>query len=309
MGTNNRRLRGAGAAAGLMSLALLAACGGGGGVATGPEEGGASGAAEGQEITIGWIPWEEDIAVTHLWAAVLADQGYTVELTNPDVAPLYQGLAGGDIDLFLDTWLPDTHADYWEQYGEQLEDIGVWYDNAVLTMTVPSYVEGVESIEDLADNADMFGGRIVGIESGSGLNRTIREEAIPTYGLDDYEFVESSTSAMLAELDSAIAAEEPIVVGLWRPHIAYANYDLRDLEDPEGAMGAGEEIHMVGRQGFAADYPELNGWLQNFTLNDEELQSLETLVLQEHEDDPEAGARAWLAENPDFLERVGVPAA
>ncbi|GAA3737810.1 glycine betaine ABC transporter substrate-binding protein [Spinactinospora alkalitolerans] len=295
----NSRLLGLGA--GLASLALLAtACGGGeGGVATGPEEG------EGpKEISIGLIPWEEGIAVTNMWKVILEEKGYEVTVENVDVAPLYQGMAQGDIDLFMDTWLPDTHGDYWEEYGEQVEDVGVWYDNATLELTVPSYVEDVDSIEDLVGKADEFGGEIVGIESGSGLVRTTKEEAVPAYGLEEYELVESSTSAMLAELDSAVAEERPIVVTLWRPHIAYSDYDLKDLEDPEGAMGEGEQIHAVGREGFGEDFAEFNGWLQNFTMNDEQLGELEELTINEHADNPEEGARVWLADNPEFLQEV-----
>ncbi|RCV49694.1 glycine betaine ABC transporter substrate-binding protein [Marinitenerispora sediminis] len=294
------RTLGLGAAVAALALVATACNGEGGGVATGPEDGGGAG----QEISIGMIPWEEDIAVTNLWKVVLEEQGYDVTIENVDVAPLYEGMARGDVDLFLDTWLPDTHADYWENYQDQLEDIGVWYDNATLELTVPSYVEDVDSIEDLRGREDEFGGEIVGIEAGSGLVRTVKENAVPAYGLEDYQLVESSTAAMLTELESAINAEEPIVVTLWRPHIAYAQYDLKDLEDPEGAMGEGEEIHMVGRAGFGADFPELNGWLQNFKLSDEQLGELEQSVLVDHKDDEEEGARAWLRDNPDYLQGV-----
>ncbi|MFC7328303.1 glycine betaine ABC transporter substrate-binding protein [Marinactinospora rubrisoli] len=302
MRVTERTGRSLGLGAAVAALALLAtACNGeGGGVATGPQDGDPAG----QEISIGMIPWEEDIAVTNLWKVVLEEKGYDVTIENVDVAPLYEGMAGGDVDLFLDTWLPDTHGDYWEQYQDQLEDIGTWYDEATLELTVPSYVEDVDSIADLQGREDEFGGEIVGIEAGSGLVRTVKENAIPGYGLEDYQLVESSTAAMLTELESAINAEEPIVVTLWRPHIAYAQYDLKDLEDPEGLMGEGEQIHMVGRSGFGADFPELNGWLQNFRLTDEQLGELEQSVLVDHEDDEEEGARAWLRENPGFLEEV-----
>ncbi|MFE6387214.1 glycine betaine ABC transporter substrate-binding protein [Nocardiopsis dassonvillei] len=290
-------------AAGMSAALLLTACGGGGGESlTGPEEGGGEDA---KEINIALIAWEEGIAVTHMWQAILEEKGYDVTITDVDVAPMYQGAANGDVDLFLDTWLPVTHADYWEDYGDQLEDLGAWYDNAKLTITVPSYMEDVNSISDLTDHADELGGRIVGIDPGAGLTRVTQEEAMPGYGLDeDFELVTSSTAAMLAELDSAITEEEPIVVTLWRPHPAYAQYDLKDLEDPEGLMGDAETIHAVGRDGFGEEYPELTGWLENFQLSDDELATLEVQTLQEHQDDPEAGARAWLAENPEFLERT-----
>lgn len=290
-------------AAGMSAALLLTACGGGGGESlTGPEEGGGEDA---KEINIALIAWEEAIATTNMWKVILEEKGYDVTVTDVDVAPMYQGAANGDVDLFLDTWLPVTHADYWEEYGDQLEDLGAWYDNAKLTITVPSYMEDINSIPDLADHAEDLGGRIVGIDPGAGLTRVTQEEAMPGYGLDeDFELVTSSTAAMLAELDSAITEEEPIVVTLWRPHPAYAQYDLKDLEDPEGLMGDAETVHSVGRAGFTEDYPELAGWLENFELSDDELATLEVLTLQEHEDDPEAGARAWLADNPEFIERT-----
>lgn len=286
--------------AAVASLALAAtACGGGGELETGPGEKEAE-----KEITIGLIPWEDGIAATALWQVVLEEKGYEVNVENVDVAPLFEGLSQGDVDLFLDAWLPDTHADYWEKYGDQVEDVGAWYDKATLELTVPSYVEDVDSIEDLKGNEEMFGEEIVGIESGSGLVRTTKEEAIPTYGLDDYTLVESSTAAMLTELDAAIAKEEPVLVTLWRPHIAYADYDLKDLKDPEGAMGEGEEIHSVGRDGFSEDYSDLNSWLQEFKLDDTQLMELEELTINEYADEPEKGAREWLKENPEYLTEV-----
>ncbi|OLT28751.1 glycine/betaine ABC transporter substrate-binding protein [Nocardiopsis sp. CNR-923] len=290
-------------ALGLGSALLLTACGGGGEDLTGDSGAGDEGSGGG-EINIALIPWEEDIAATNMWQVLLEEKGYEVTVTEIDVAPMYQGTADGDIDLFLDTWLPVTHADYWEDYGDQLEDLGSWYDNARLTLTVPAYMEDVNSIEDLPGVAEELGDRIVGIESGSGLVRVTREEAMPGYGLDDFELVESSTSAMLAELDSAYQEEEPIVVTLWRPHIAYAQYDLKDLEDPQGLMGDAESIHAVGRQGFAEDFPEVAAWIEAFDLSDEELGDLEALTLDEYEDDPQEGARVWLSENPEFLERT-----
>src|SRR5690606_9809106 len=192
-GIRSHRFLAAGAAAAAITLLAGACGGGGGGVATGPEEG----EGGGQEISIAMIPWEEDIAVTNLWKVILEEKGYSVTIEEVDVAPTFQGVANGDIDMYLDVWLPTTHGDYWDQYGEQLEDLGAWNEGASLELTVPSYVEDVNSIADLADNADLFDSRIVGIEAGSGLVQQTENEAIPTYGLDDYELVKSSTPAML----------------------------------------------------------------------------------------------------------------
>ncbi|WP_017587782.1 glycine betaine ABC transporter substrate-binding protein [Nocardiopsis ganjiahuensis] len=297
------------AAAGMSGVLLLTACGGGGEDLTGgSDEGQNGGSGTGddlQDVNIALIAWEEAIAVTHMWEVVLEEKGYNVEVTDVDVAPMYQGAANGDVDLFLDTWLPNTHEQYWEDYGDQLEDLGSWYDNAILTLTVPAYMEDVNSIPDLLDHVDELDGRIVGIDPGAGLTDTTQNDAMPGYGLnEDFELVTSSGAAMLAELDSAIADEEPIVVTLWRPHPAYAKHDLKDLEDPEGLMGDAETIHAVGRDGFGGDYPQLSGWLEDWSMNDDELASLEALTVGDDVEDPEAGAREWLSENPEFLERT-----
>lgn len=245
--------------------------------------------------------WDEGIAVSALFQAMLEADGYTVESQEADAGVVYTGLAGGDFDVNFDMWLPTTHEDYLATYGDDMEQLGVWYDDAKLTIAVNEDAP-ITSLDELAANADLFDNRIVGIEAGAGLTRITQDEAIPTYGLDGMEFVVSSTPAMLAELQGATAAGENIAVTLWRPHWAYDEYPIRDLEDPDGAMGEAEEIHTVGRTGFAADYPTLTKLIEAFTLTDEQLFSLENLMFNEDGgSDPVASAQTWLDENPDFV--------
>lgn len=251
------------------------------------------------DINIGYIAWDECISTTYLWKNILEGQGYSVTLTQLDVAPTYAGLAAGDLDFFTDAWLPVTHADYWEQYGDQLEDLTIYNAGGTLELTVPAYMTDINSIEDLAGNADMFGGQIIGIEPGAGLTRITREEVMPGYGLDDYTLVEGSTPAMLAELRRAIGDEEPLVVTLWSPHWIYAAEDLKKLEDPQGLFGGNEEMHVVARGDFSADYPDVAAWLGSFTLDDETLAGLALMVIDEYgEGQEEAAIEAWL-EDPD----------
>lgn len=236
-----------------------------------------SGDDENKSVTIGWIPWDEDIAATYLWQSVLEDEGYEVELVQLDAGTVFQGMAEGDVDVFLDTWLPGTHATYWEEFGDQLEDIGVWYDNALLAYAVPDYVD-VQSIPELSEKADLFDGKIIGIEPGAGMMGIAMETVNPGYGLDSLELVESSTPAMLTELESAVADEEPIVVTMWQPHWAYEAYNLRNLEDPDNLWGDPEQLHVTAREGFSEDFPELADWFSNFEMNDDVLFPLEELI-------------------------------
>ncbi|GIG36112.1 glycine betaine ABC transporter substrate-binding protein [Cellulomonas pakistanensis] len=271
---------------------------------------GDSGSADGDRLDNGDLStvsigvhsgWDEGIAVSALFQTMLEEDGYTVESQEADAGVVYTGLTGGDFDVNFDMWLPTTHADYLEQYGDEMEQLGVWYDDARLTIAVNEDAP-ITTLAELAENADAFGNRIVGIESGAGLTRITQDEAIPAYGLEDMEFVVSSTPAMLAELKGATDAGENIAVTLWRPHWAYDAYPVRDLEDPEGAMGEAEEIHTVGRTGFSEDYPTLTKLIEAFTLTDEQLFSLENLMFNEDGgSDPAASAAAWLDENPDFV--------
>ena len=298
--TMDRRKRTALAAAGMSGVLLLSACAGEG-------EGllDEAGGGDDKEIEIALIAWEEAIAVTHMWEAVLEEKGYDVTITEVDVAPAFEGVAAGEMDLYLDMWLPVTHHEFMDEYRGQIETLGAWYDNAVLTLAVPGYMEDVHAIDDLPGRGGELDGTIVGIEPDAGLTRVTEEETMPGYQLDDeFDLVASSGASMMDELGQAISQEEPIVVTLWRPHPAYAQHDLKDLEDPQGLMGDTESLHSVGREGFSEDYPELTEWLQSWTMDDEELASLEVLTVGPEVADPEAGARQWLADNPFFLERT-----
>ncbi|SDS27921.1 glycine betaine ABC transporter substrate-binding protein [Paraoerskovia marina] len=258
------------------------------------------------EISIG-IPsgWDEGIAVSNLWASILDEKGYDVETETADVGVVYTGLAGGDFDVTFDVWLPYTHASYLEEYGDDVSDLGVWYDQAKLTIAV-NEDSPAQTLEDLAGMADEYNNKLVGIEAGAGLTAITQDEVIPTYGLEDMDYAISSTPAMLAELKGATEKGDNIAVTLWRPHWAYDEFPIRDLEDPEGALGEAEEIHMWGTTDFADRYPELSGWLENFTLTDEQLFSLENMMFNDeaYEGDEAAAVDAWLEENPDFVDSV-----
>lgn len=264
---------------------------------------GDAGSPEGGEVTIG-VPagWDEAVAVSNLWAVHLEEQGYDVTLMDADIGILFEALAGGDVDVMLDAWLPITHAEYWENYSDQIEDLGYWYDDAALTIAVNSD-SPITSLDELAENADVFNNEIIGIDPGAGLTGITQDEVIPTYGLEDMDFVISSTAAMLATLDGAQTAGEDIVVTLWTPHWAYGAYDIRNLEDPEGTLGDAEYIHNVARLGFTEDFPWLAERLTDFVMSDEDLSDLENLMLNENPDrDYMESASEWLEQNPDFFE-------
>lgn len=295
------------AAIGAAATLTLAGCSGDGMGGTGGGTGGGdTGSGDKGTITLGFLPsWTDGLSTAYLLQDQLEKIGYNVEMkTLTEAGPLYTGLAQGDVDIYPSAWPELTHAEYMNTYGDDIEDLGAYYDNAKLTIAVPEYSE-LNSIEDLAGKGAEFDGKIFGIEPGAGLTAQT-QKMMPEYGLDsEYELVTSSTAAMLTELKSATDKQEDIVVTLWRPFWANDAFPLKDLEDPQGAMGESEALHFLGTKGFAEEFPEAAELIEQIKLDDEQYGSLEDLVVNEYGEGKEADAvDAWLEEHGDDFDWV-----
>ncbi|WP_329370153.1 ABC transporter permease/substrate binding protein [Streptomyces sp. NBC_01483] len=256
-------------------------------------------------LDVAWFPWDEDVAVTYLWKNVLARRGYKLNLKQMDVGPVYTGLASGDLDLNFDAWLPYAQSNYWDQHKNDLRDLGTWYRPTSLEIAVPSYVKDVKSLADLKGKAGTFGGRIIGIEPGTGEMNLLKTKVLPGYGLDkEYKVVDGSTPAMLAELKRAYAKKQPVAVVLWSPHWAYSEYELTKLTDDKKLFGEGNTIRTISSKKFPEQYPQLTDWVKNFRMSETELGTLESEIKQRGQGHEEAAVAAWLKEHPDVVERM-----
>ncbi|MFI9153334.1 ABC transporter permease/substrate binding protein [Streptomyces sp. NPDC053367] len=270
----------------------------------GTAEASAADIGEGREVKIGYIPWDEGIASTYLWKELLERRGFEVTTTQYAAGPLYTGLATGQIDFQTDSWLPVTHAEYWKKYGEHLDDLGKWYGPTSLELAVPSYMKDVDTLADLEEHAADFDGKIVGIEPSAGMMGLLKDKVLGEYGLDgSYDVVDGSTPAMLAQLKRAYAKKQPVVVTLWSPHWAYSDYDLKKLKDPKGAWGAGDGVHTLARDGFAADNPEVGRWLKDFSMTERQLTALESRIQKAGKGHEQQAVRDWLKDNPGLVDR------
>jgi glycine betaine/proline transport system substrate-binding protein len=264
---------------------------------------GSDGSDGDKTITMGVIPgWTDETGTTALIKDVLEDNGYTVDVKEiSDNAPMYTALSNGDIDILSSSWKDGLHKTFWDRFGDDLEDIGAYYVGATSFLAVPTYSD-VTSIDELPSHADEFGDQVIGIEPGAGLTEATQKSVFPEYGLDsDYKLVTSSTAAMLTELKKATDAEEPIVVTMWKPFWANSAFPIRALEDPKGAYGEPEDLHVIARDGFSEDFPEVAEMLANFTLDDEQYNTLEDLVANKYGAGKESEAvDEWLKANPDY---------
>ena len=278
----------------LLSVGLLAGCG----TKTPTEKDPDPTPAVNTTVNIGYVNWAEAVAVTYLWKEILEEKDYTVNTTSLEVAPLFVGLNKGDLDVFMDAWLPTTHQTYWDQYKDTLDDYGVWYEgDAKIGLVVPKYVD-INSVEDLKDKKADFGGQIIGIDPGAGLMKATAT-ANDNYGLG-YEVVQSSEAAMMTALKKSYDAKQPIVITGWSPHWMFAKYDLKYLEDPKGDFGGAEAIHTLANKSFTASNPEVAKMLKAFKLDDQQIGTLEAYIDEGMA--PQEAAKKWIGENRDIVD-------
>jgi glycine betaine/proline transport system substrate-binding protein len=211
-----------------------------------------SASAEEKTVTLGTMSWEDLTPITGITKKVLEDSGYTVKVVPfSEWGIAYAALTKGDIQL-LASQIDYVAQDYWDKHKRRLEKISPVSHGLFQGIAVPKYVT-VDSVDQLNDNADKFGGKIVGIEPGSGLMRDTGN-AVKDYGLK-LQLVEGSTAAMTAALKSAIDRKEWIAVTIWEPSWMMQRYDVKFLKDPKAVFPPPQSYYWIGQKGFSEKYP------------------------------------------------------
>jgi glycine betaine/proline transport system substrate-binding protein len=256
----------------------------------------------GKQLTLGYIGWDENVAVSTLTKVLLEEKfGYEVELQRSDEAVLkqvYTGVAGGELDAFQDVWIPNQ-KEYLGEVEDDVEHLDPWFEGKTEQgIAVPYYMD-VRSLSKL-DHAgtDM----INGIEPGSAVMPQIEDKVIPGYHLH-MKLVESSTSAMLSELDTAYRMREPIVFFGWSPHWMNTRYDIRYLKDPSDHLGRfndSAEISSIVNKNLSEDDPAAYAFIKSISLSKDEVNQMEADINEAG--DPEAGVKAWLEDNRSIVQ-------
>ncbi|MDN4600470.1 glycine betaine ABC transporter substrate-binding protein [Paenibacillus sp. F6_3S_P_1C] len=263
----------------------------------------------GDAFKLGYVAWDSEIASTNLLKYVMESKlGYKVNALQVEAGPMWTGVATGDVDASPAAWLPLTHADYWERYKDQVDDLGANMTGVRTGLVVPAYMTDVNSIADLETGAasstpsananvgNEVDHQIIGIDPGAGIMKSTAS-AIEKYGLSDWKLVEGSGAAMTATLDKAVKNKEPIIVTGWTPHWMFNAYDLKYLDDPEGVYGEAEQIHTIARKGLKEDKPVAYEFLDRFSWTPEDMG--EIMVAIQDGDDPQKAAAAFAEKHSD----------
>ncbi|MDH0732977.1 glycine betaine ABC transporter substrate-binding protein [Pseudomonas sichuanensis] len=209
--------------------------------------------ADDKVIKMGTLSWEDLTPITGITKKVLEDAGYKVEVTSfSEWGIAYAALGKGDVQI-LASQIDYVAQDYWNKNKNRLEKISPVSHGLYQAIAVPKYVT-IDSIEQLNENADKFGNKIVGIEPGSGLMNEAAN-AVKAYDLK-LNLLEGSTAAMTAALKSAVDRKEWVAVTLWEPSWMAQKYDIKFLKDPKGAFAPPQGYYWVGQKGFSAANPQ-----------------------------------------------------
>ncbi|ANJ55504.1 glycine betaine ABC transporter substrate-binding protein [Pseudomonas silesiensis] len=254
--------------------------------------------AEEKSITMGTMAWEDMSPMALITKKVLEDQGYTVKLTEfSEWGIAYAALGKGDIQLLV-SQINYLAQDYWNKSKNRLERISPVSDGLYQGIAVPKYVT-IDSIDQLNDNADKFGGRIIGIEPGAGLMRSA-SEAVKNYNLK-LQLVEGSSAAMTAALKSAVDRKEWIAVTLWDPSWMSMKFDVKYLKDPKGVFQPSQTYYWIAQKGFSEKYPQAREVVASIFIPITDIRAINGEINEGKSVDE--AVKSWIAKNSDLIGR------
>lgn len=208
--------------------------------------------AEEKTITMGTLSWEDLTPITGITKKALEDSGYSVKVVEfSEWGIAYAALTKGDVQV-LASQTDYAAADYWNKNKNRLEKLSPVSHGLYQGIAVPRYVD-IDSVDQLNANADKFGGKIIGIEPGSGL-MSDAANVVKAYDLK-LKLVEGSTAAMTAALKSAVDRKEWVAVTVWEPSWMVQKFDVKFLKDPKAVFPPPQGYYWIGHKGFAESYP------------------------------------------------------
>ena len=254
-----------------------------------------------RQITLEHVGWDENVAVSTLTKVVMEeDLGYEVELKLAEsLDSVFVDVADGSADAFQDVWMPN-HEDFLKDIEDDTLHLDPWFEGETsYGIAVPYYMQTTSLSELDSSGTNM----IIGIEAGAPFHPQISRKVIPAYDLD-VQLVESSTPAMLAQLDKAYRYKEPIAFLAWSPHWMNQKYDFHYLEDPKDAQGIFNDpakISSIVNRDFAETDATAYAFLKTLSLSEEDLIQIEANI-NENPREPAKGVNAWLSENRETVQ-------
>jgi len=256
-------------------------------------------------VRMGVVSWTDVVATSGMADVLLNGLGYDSKQTSAVQQIIFAGIRDKRLDVFLGYWKPamdNNIAPFLAARQVKVFDKPSLAD-AQAPLAVPQYVAdaGLKTFADIARFKDKLGGKIYGIEPGSGANTQIKAMITKNqFGLGKFQLVESSEAGMLAAVDRAVRRKEAVVFFGWAPHPMNVNIDMAYLGESQDALGPDEgraTVWTVTAPDYAQRCPNAHRLLANLNFSAED-ESRMMQPLLDHKDALES-ARQWLKDHPE----------
>jgi glycine betaine/proline transport system substrate-binding protein len=269
--------------------------------------------ASDEPIKLAMLEWTGAHVSTHVAGQLLEKLGYKVEYVTAGNFPQFSGLADGSLSASVEVWLNNVGDIYPKVLEEKkIENIGLLDLETREGWIYPKYMEQIcpglpdwsalskpECVQALSAPETAPNGRFLDYPAdwGSRAATILADNSMP------YTAVPAgSEGALVAELESAAAANKPLVMMFWAPHYALAAVDVGWVKMPP--CKTQEEAHCITPpdvakivwSGFAQKWPAAYELLKNFKVSAAEQQVM-MLRVDKKGEKLEAVVKEWVDKN------------
>jgi len=265
--------------------------------------------------------WTGQLFSTEVVGELLKEMGYNIEYVSAGALPQHPGIAQGNLHLQTEVWTNNV-GDLYPGLVEKgdivvVGDLGLdpkegWIYPPYMEEKcpgLPSYKALYECQQAFASAATFPKGRVITYPADWG---TRSRDLISSIDMPFEPIPGGSEGAMMAELKSAYASNEPVLMMIWQPHWIFADLDLKFVEwnlvegecveenqQKDTACGFEQAaVHKVVWSGFEAKWPAAFKMVSNFELTNED-ENWAIFEVDNNGRDVEDVAKEWLAKNED----------
>ena len=261
------------------------------------------------KVTVSDVGWTDITATTAATSLVLEALGYETETKVLSVPVTYEGLASGDVDVFLGNWMPTMESNIAPyRDAKTVDTVRSNLEGAKYTLATNAKGAelGIKDFKDIAAHAADLDGKIYGIEAGNDGNKLILDMidkdafGLKAAGID---IVESSEQGMLAQVARADNEGKAVIFLGWEPHPMNANFKMTYLTGGDDFFGpnlGGAIVATNTRAGYVAECPNTGKLLSNLSFSLAMENEIMGAILNDGTD-PREAAKTWLAAHPDVI--------
>lgn len=279
------------------------------------------GTAMAEPIKIAINEWTGQHISAHFAGALFKELGHDVEFITAGAVPQIAALAEGSLHFQPEVWTNNVGDIYPKAVANgDIVVVGSLGLEPQEGWIYPPYMEelcpGLPAYEALYDCAQAFAaadtfpnGRLITYPADWG---TRSADLVKLIELPFKAVPGGSEGAMLAELKSAIAAEQPVLMMMWQPHWVFAETEMNWVkwDAPHGACDETSQkrgeacgfqqasVEKIVSNGFADAFPGAMKLVEQMRLSNE-MQNTLILEVDQKGRDVEDVVAEWMAENTD----------